>query len=325
MKFFIALLALATIAISSADKGFVLRSVNTYKPYDFGRQYAAVVYKCMIPREVYFVEGINATYWDGKGPDDVQSLHIVHQQVTRLPRKVLDWYKNINHIHIIGSGLETLEGEQLDARIRYLHLDGNFIKVVPKTFFERSQELMLLSMEKNRIEVLDAELFVTMPKLRWVSFAGNRIRTLPGTIFRVNTVIECLSFENNGIVNIGSELVRGLEKLKGVSFDGNVCINSAYSKESNVRDLLTQEFTANCGGRCGQSSIESQNSITNLKDRIRDLERQAPRCAAEISKKSKQLITQDSSESDSEEDNHMNIPSKQPCPHAHFKPMMNSH
>lgn len=185
--------------------------------------------------------------------------------------------------------------------------------------------MVLLSMEKNRIEALDAELFVSMPKLRWVSFAGNRIRTLPGTIFRVNTVIECLSFENNGLVNIGNELVRGLEKLKGVSFDGNVCINSAYSKESNVRDMLTQEFTANCGGRCGHSSIESQNSISNLKDRIRELEREAPKCTAEIEKWSKHSVVHASSESDSDEDDHMNMPSGKPCPHAHFKPMMNSH
>ncbi|XP_070508345.1 phospholipase A2 inhibitor beta-like [Chironomus tepperi] len=320
MKFFIAILALAIIAISSADQGFVLRSVNTYKPYDFGRQYTAVVYKCMIPRETFFVEGINATYWDGKGQDDVEALHIVHQQVTRLPRKVFDFYKNINHIHIIGSGLETLDGEQLDSRIRYLHLDGNVIKVVPKVFFEQSQELMLLSMERNRIETLDADLFVSMPKLRWVSFAGNRIRTLPGSMFRVNTVIECLSFENNGLVSIGNELVKGLDKLKGVSFDGNVCINSAYSKESNVRDLLTQEFIANCAGRCGQSSIESQNSIRNLEDRIKELESEAPKCSGQI-KKSKNMKQQQSSESDSDEDLDKNMPAGKQCPHAHYEAM----
>lgn len=321
MKFFVALLALATIAISSADRGFVLRSINSYKQYDFGRQYTAVVYRCMLPRETFFVEGINATYSEGKGPDDVEVLHITHQQVTRLPRKVFDWYKNINHIHIVGSGLETLEGEQLDARIRYLHLDDNNIRVVPRNFFQNSQELMLLSMERNRIESLDADLLASVPKLRWVSFAGNRIRTLPGTIFRVNNVIECLSFENNGLVNIGSELVRGLEKLKGVSFDGNVCINSAYSKESNVRDLLTQEFTANCGGRCGQSSINSQNSISNLEDRIDELEKEAPKCSVGIEKQWKH----DSSESDSDEhdehDNHQHHPSGKPCPHAHFNAM----
>ncbi|CAG9811572.1 unnamed protein product [Chironomus riparius] len=321
MRFFIALLAFAIIAISSADKGFVLRSLNTYKTYDFGRQYAALVYRCMIPRETFFVEGINATYWDGKGPDDVEVLHIVHQTVTRLPRKFFDFYKNINHIHIIGSGLETLEGEQLDARIRYLHLDENVIRVVPKTFFERSQELMLLSMERNRIETLDADLFVTMPKLRWVSFAGNRIRTLPGTIFRVNTVIECLSFENNGLVNIGIELVRGLEKLKGVSFDGNVCINSAYSKESNARDLLTKEFTANCAGRCGQAALESQNSISSLRDRIHELEREAPKCAEEM-KKSRTIDNHESSESESDEDDDSNVPAGKLCPHAQYKPFM---
>lgn len=250
--------------------------------------------------------------------------------MTRLPRKVFDWYKNINHIHIVGSGLESIEGEQLDARIRYLHLDENAIRVVPRNFFEHSQELLFLSMERNRIETLDADLLVSVPKLRWVSFAGNRIRTLPGTIFRVNTVIECLSFENNGLVNIGSELVRGLEKLKGVSFDGNVCINSAYSKESNVRDLLTQEFTANCGGRCGHSAIASQNSISSLEDKIDELEMEAPKCSAGI-KKPWKFVQNDSSDSDSDEhvhdhenDYHNHHPSGKPCPHAHFKAMTNS-
>jgi len=268
---FLALFFLA-IACAAADQGFILHSINKNKEYDFGTQYAAIVYPITIPRGDYFVQGLDAMYHDGKGPDDVLSLHIAGQDVEFLPHKYLDWYKNINHVHIVGSRLTTLENEQLDGRIRYLHLDGNRIESIPVDFFRNSKDMELLSMESNRITKLDSELFTAMTKLNYVSFAGNRLRTLPGNLFRNNLNILCMSFENNALVSVGTDLVSHLTKLKGVSFDGNVCINSAYLKEDRITEKLTTELTANCSGKCG-TVAKSQNTIEALMDRLGEFER----------------------------------------------------
>lgn len=293
--------------------------------YDFGPQYTAIVYGVVVPGKENFVKAIEATYTDGKGPDDVLALNIFNQDVKFLPKKFFDFYKNVNHIHIVESNLQSLEGEVLDGRIRYIHLDGNDIVTVPKTFFGNARELMLVSMERNKIESLDADLFVTMPKLRWVSFAGNRIRTLPGNLFRVNVNIECLSFENNGLVTVGRELVQGLEKLKGVSFDGNVCINSAFSsKQHNVREMLTKEFTTFCAGQCNGNAA-SQKNIDDYEDKIEALEEAYPKCDSYGYN-----VFYDSKENDDEHHEHNEHhehhdhkygPNK-PCPYAHYNPMM---
>lgn len=170
-RFLVTFFVIAALALSSyADTGFTLRSQNTHKKYDFGVQYVAIVYHLSVPRGDYYVEGINSTNVQGLSNDNVQGLHIVHQFTRFLPKKVLDFYKNINHYHIVDSGLEILGTEQLDSRIRYVHFDDNQIRVIPKTFFAASGDMELISFERNRIESLEGDIFKGMTKLKWVSW-----------------------------------------------------------------------------------------------------------------------------------------------------------
>lgn len=163
-------LVISALALSSyADTGFTLHSQNTHQKYDFGVQYVAIVYQLSVPRGDYYVQGITSTNIQGLTDDNVQGLHIAHQFTRFLPHKVLEFYKNINHYHVVGSGLEILGNEPLDGRIRYVHFDDNQIRVIPKTFFATSGDMELISFERNRIETLDADIFREMTKLRWVS------------------------------------------------------------------------------------------------------------------------------------------------------------
>jgi len=305
---FLALFFLA-IACVAAEQGFILRSLNKNKEYEFGTQYAAVVYQLIIPSGDYFVQGLDAMNRDGKGPDDVLSLHIAGQDVEFLPHKYLEWYKNINHLHIAGSGLTTLENEQLDGRIRYLHLDGNRIESIPVDFFRNSKDMELLSMERNRITKLDSDLFTGMTKLRYISFAGNRLRTLPGDLFRNNLNIIRMSFENNALISVGTDLVSHLTKLKTVSFDGNVCINSVYLNEDRITEKLTTELTKNCSGKCG-TVAKSQNTIESLMDRLGEFERS-----------DRKWNDQSSESNESNETGDHDDQEKKPCPYAHYQPM----
>lgn len=305
----------------------MLHSVNNYKDYDFGRQYTAIVYKLSIPRGDFFVNGIDGVNVDGQTNDNVQAIHIVHQTTKFLPRRVLDFYKNVNHYHVVDSGLETLVGEPLDRRIRYVHFDDNRIRTIPREFFQNTVDMQLISIERNLLTILDAEMFRGMPALRWVSFAGNRIRTLPGTLFSANVNLECLSFENNGLTTVGGDLVKSLTKLKGVSFDGNTCINVAYWNEPSMRAELTTEFTTNCAGRCTNMDAP-QKEIDNMNDIVDQMEDKKPECSWSkwgTLNGNKNGDRHHYSHSDSSESNENDIEKKQlhygpnhACPHAHY-------
>ncbi|KAG5667837.1 hypothetical protein PVAND_015806 [Polypedilum vanderplanki] len=329
MRFFTAFLVISLAVLSSADQGIVLRSVNNYKTYDFGRQYSAIVYKLNILGGDCFVQNIETTNVQGMTNDQVEAIHIVHQNVRYLPHRVLDWFKNVVHFHIIDSGLETLDGEPLDGRIRYVHLDDNRIKIVPRGFFANTGNMELISMERNMIESLDDQLFRGMSKLRWISFAGNRIKRLPGTLFVGTPNLECISFENNGLTNVGAELVRDLTKLKGVSFDGNVCINIAYWNEPTMRVELGKEFTTNCGGRC-DGIDQFQKDIYNLSDKIEMMEEEKPMCSwfKNYYMSSTPMDSHSHSSEESNEDYDMDKKQKygpnHACPYAHYQPMGNS-
>jgi len=323
MKFFIALAALAFVALATAQgTGFTLRSINKRKTYEFGSQYAAVVYNLRISGPGAVIQGIDTVDKEQKGEDGVEVLHIAHQVAKFLPKKLFDWYKNINHIHVVDSQLESLEGETLDGRIRYLHMDDNKLAKIPTDFFRESKDLELLSMDRNKLTALDSELFKDMPKLRWVSFAGNRIRTLPGDLFMANINIECLSFENNGMVSTGRGLVSKLDKLKGVSFDGNLCINVAYMKDTDIKGKLTKDLEAQCDGQC-ESKVELRDTILSLKDKIKMMSDEHPKCSsgkAEMDESDSHSRSSESSESDENEDRRN--PAKRPCPYAQYHPMM---
>lgn len=153
-----------------------------------------------------------------------------------------------------------------------------------------------------------------------VSFAGNRIRTLPGNLFATNTKIECISFENNGLTRIGTELVRELTNLKGVSFDGNVCINSAYWSEPNMREGLTAEFTAFCDGRC-ETISRIQTDVARLEDKVLKMQEKFPKCSLKFHFMNR--VNLNSHESDSSEESAEGRCKKNSkasmCPHAQYQ------
>jgi hypothetical protein len=143
--------------------------VNIHKKYDFGVQYVAKVYQLSIPTSNYYITGVDTTNVRGLSNTDVQGLHIVSQDVHFMPGKVLDFFPNINHYHVVGSGLESVGTTPLDGRIKYIHFDDNRIRTVPKSFFGAGGELMYISFERNLIETLEGGIFGGLTNLKYVS------------------------------------------------------------------------------------------------------------------------------------------------------------
>jgi hypothetical protein len=139
-----------------------------YEDYDFGNQYVAVVYGLKVPTGDYTVKGIETTNLQGLTDNDVRGIHVVHQYCKYMPKKFFDWFKNVNHLHFVGSELEFLGDEPLDGRIRYVHFDDNKIRKIPTNYFRSTVDMELISFERNRIETLDEKIFMGLGKLRWV-------------------------------------------------------------------------------------------------------------------------------------------------------------
>lgn len=291
------------------------------KKYEFGEQYTAVAYHIYITRPDVFVKGVSGSDREGKTVENVEALRIAHQVVRYLPRRLYEWYHGLNHLHIIDSRLEFLDGEPLDARIRYVHFDDNHISTLPVGFFKNAQNLELFSVERNRLTQVSTDVLTTMPKLRFVSFAGNRIRILPGDLFRGNIELECMNFENNGLVNVGRDLVKDLTKLEGAGFDGNVCINMHYKKGEDIVGLLTKDLTEHCGGQC-TGNKDSLNKISELYDQLEQQIQSQPWC--ERVTKNSRWGSDESDSHESEEEGRMQKmgnSDKSSCPFAHYDPM----
>lgn len=156
------------MSLSQAETTFTLRTSNIYEEYDFGAQYVAVVYKFYVPTGDYSIGGVETTNLQGLKDDDVQGLHVVHQYSKYLPKRIFDWFKNVNHLHVVGSDLEFLGDQPLDGRIRFVHFNDNKIREIPKNYFRSTVNMELISFERNRIETLNEGIFTGLAKLRWV-------------------------------------------------------------------------------------------------------------------------------------------------------------
>jgi len=275
MRVFICVAVLASLVCStlSATTTVVVGGYCDNFDYEFGRQYACVVKEFTVDGPDYVVGQGRCKHLAGKGPTDVQAVHIENQYVKYLPKKMEGLFVNMVTYRVENSGLQTLGNFNFDRKIRYLVLDNNMIREVPKEIFRDTTDMEYISMNENRIENLDKDLFSNMQKLRFVSFGGNRLRRLSGDLFANNRNLEKIYFSENGMATIGVDLVKDLTKLTAANFDGNICINDAYFNDPSVRDNLGRQFRSFCSGQC-DNMITVDNQLQNLLTQNNEIKQQ---------------------------------------------------
>jgi Leucine rich repeat len=265
--------ALLSLAHSDSTGGSTIFARCQYIEYEFGTQYACIVRDFFVDRPDYVIDGTEAVHLPGKNQSDVEAIEIFNQYTRYLPGRLENIYWNMISYRVENSGLEYLGNFNFYKKLRFLVLDGNLIREVPRAVFGETVDLEWISMNDNRIETLDKDLFRNMPKLRVVSFSGNRLRRLPGELFANTLNMEVVDFNRNGMAWVGSDLLKSLTRLRVANFDSNICVNEAYFGDSKLVENLSRKFETYCSGQC-DNTIEAQNRITMLRDSSQDMKQQ---------------------------------------------------
>lgn len=261
--------AAVTVAHCKTDAYAKCSNIN----YEFGLQYGCVFRDFYVDRPDFAVYTVAAEHLPGKTQADVLAIHIENQYTKYLPTHVESVYWNMITYRAENSQLEILGNFNLFKKLRYLILDRNLVREVPKDIFSETVDMEWISMNDNRIETLDKDLFRTMPMLRVVSFSGNRLRKLSGELFTNNMNLEFIYFAGNGMASIGSDLLKGSTKLRVIDFDANICINDAFYNDPSAVDNVSRQFFTFCSGQC-DNAIEGQQRVSAMNDKNQEMRQQ---------------------------------------------------
>ena len=270
--------------------------------YEFGTQYTCFVTEFYVDGPDYVVYQGRTKHLPGKSQTDVEAVHIEDQYVKYLPKRMEALFVNMITYRVENSRLEVLGNFNFDKKLKYLHLDNNMIKEVPKDIFRETVDIEWISMNENQIETLDQDLFRNMQRLRVVAFGGNRLRRLSGEMFMNNGNLEYIYFNNNGMASVGVDLVKRLTKLKVANFDSNTCINDSYFYDTSVIENLTRQFTNYCSGQC-DNMINVDTQIKNLMTRNNEIVQQNRlyKASKRVNCQRQRMISSSSDSSDSSE------------------------
>lgn len=134
-----------------------------------------------------------------KTNNDVGYLRILDQPIDFIPEGIKNFFPNLHGLRIGNSSIKQLNKDDL---LPY-------------------PELELLSFDKNRLEVLDGDLFDYTPSLKWIYF------------------------EDNNIVHIVPDLLASLKNLEYVNFSGNICVDEIAESHESI-NLLTSQLSVKC-------------------------------------------------------------------------------
>ena len=130
---------------------------------------------------------------------DVRYLQILHQPIDFVPRRVEFFFTNL-------VGLRISNGK---------------IKQITKRDLQPFHKLELLSLDGNKIEVLDSDLFDYTPNLKWIFF------------------------DNNNIAHVGQGIFDSLVYMKQINLELNYCISRDVWGRREIENLK-YELTRKC-------------------------------------------------------------------------------
>lgn len=126
-------------------------------------------------------------------------LRILDQPIDFIPERIENFFPNLHGLRVGNSSIRQLSKDDL--------------KPFP--------ELELLSFDKNKLEVLDGDLFDYTPSLKWIYF------------------------EDNNIVHIAPDLLASLKNLEFIDISGNICVDEIVQSHESI-NLLTLQLSVKC-------------------------------------------------------------------------------
>lgn len=196
-------------------------------------QHIGYIYGCnvavvdLVIKDLVIIDG---PHLDSKTNNEVIGLNIWNQNLRKIPQGIDTHFKNIKAFQVFNSKLGTILKEDL----------------------KQFPDLILLSIIKNDILVLDGDLLM------------------------YNRKLESVAFTENLLMRIGPNLVKGLNTLVGINFHYNPCVSTAASSPQAIQalndelPLLCPPISTECPDTCKKIS-SNEERIIELEKQIREI------------------------------------------------------
>jgi hypothetical protein len=104
--------------------------------------------------------------------------------------------------------------------------------------------IQYLSLQRNKIETVEANAFQHLTKLRWISLGYNQLNTLPHQLFKNNPELIVIFLYNNKINSITPDFFKNLDKLQLVNFLSNQCTDKYFGCDTGSCTVSESELNS---------------------------------------------------------------------------------
>lgn len=161
----------------------------------------------------FVVSKVSQKHLQGYSDKNVVGIEVINQNCPIIPPGLAKFYPSVEALNITRSNLERINSKDL------------------KPF----KMLYALTLNYNKLKILDKNLFEFSPRIDFVDFTGNQIKT------------------------IGENLLKPLKRLRAVYFRGNECVDlDCDVAGGEVLAILNHILTTNCSVDTIQNLIDSK-------------------------------------------------------------------
>lgn len=162
--------------------------------------------------------------------------------------ELLDIRSSVEVTNILG----THQDGQSNADVNYLGINSQTIFYFPQGIGNFFPNLKYINFENNKLRYITQSDLSPFVELVAVYFNRNFIETLPGDLFLSNKKLIYINFDSNNIVHVGPNLFDPIkETIEYASFNGNPCTNLVYERYSpdpsvRVISVIQDQFNTYC-------------------------------------------------------------------------------
>ena len=148
-----------------------------------------------------FIEKVVGLHLPNYDNPDVKSLHLLHQNLNKLPENLHKIFSNLAVIYVANSNLLSLTAEDLKhfEDLKVLDVWNNKLQSIPGDLFHFTPNIQRVSFAKNPIQFVGLELFEGLENLQQIDF-------------RQTNCIDMRARKSIEIINLQQQLVEKCEK-----------------------------------------------------------------------------------------------------------------
>lgn len=112
---------------------------------------------------------------DSKTNSDVRALNLENQRITRIPKKIDQFFYSLNALSFYKSDILRVSKYDLQpfVKLQYLGLKDNKITKLPGDLFQFTPSLVDVDFSGNRIRTIGSDLLDHAPRIRFIHFVSN--------------------------------------------------------------------------------------------------------------------------------------------------------